>query len=288
MSQETIRPVKWTLPIITLVGVAAAIVTAFFGSGALGGTPVSEAAGGALSADATPVAPAGSAFSIWSVIYLGLAAYALWQLTPTARRSSRQRALRPWALLSALLNAAWIWAVQFDLLIGSVVVIVLLLAVLIRIMFILGAPRTGGWLEVLLVDGTFGLYMGWVSVATLANTYALLVAEGIELFRGIPLGVVGIVVAAGIGVATALISRGRIAPGLATAWGLAWVAVGRTEGQYESQVLVWTAAVAAAVVLLVAVLTRVRSGARIVPQATADATAPEERSGIVARPVRGN
>ncbi|MBB1024382.1 tryptophan-rich sensory protein, partial [Dietzia sp. DQ12-76] len=86
------------MPVVTLLGVAAAIVAAFVGSGALGGTPVADAAGGALSADATPVAPAGSAFSIWSVIYLGLIVYALWQLSPTARRSARQRALRPWAL----------------------------------------------------------------------------------------------------------------------------------------------------------------------------------------------
>src|SRR5699024_9254852 len=63
-------PTAWALPIITLLGAAAALVAAFIGSGALGGTPIAEAAGGVLSADATPVAPAGSAFSIWSVIYL--------------------------------------------------------------------------------------------------------------------------------------------------------------------------------------------------------------------------
>lgn len=67
----------WPMAIITLIGVAAAIVMAFIGSGALGGTPVAEAAGGALSADATPLAPAGTAFSIWSVIYIGLAGYAI-------------------------------------------------------------------------------------------------------------------------------------------------------------------------------------------------------------------
>lgn len=253
---------SWTLPIVTLLGVAAAIVAAFIGSGALGGTPISEAAGGALSADATPVAPAGAAFSIWTVIYVGLAAYALWQLTPTARRSERQQAARPWALLSALLNAAWIWTVQLELLVVSVAVIIVLLAVLIRLMFTLAAPRTGGLAETVVVDGTFGLYLGWVSVAFLANTYAWLADAGATVFTEIPLGVVGIVVAAGIGVATALISRGRIAPALATAWGLVWVAVGRTEGAHESMVLVWTAVIAAAVVLGVAVATRIAARSR--------------------------
>lgn len=254
----------WALPIITVVVVAAAIVVAFIGSGALGGTPIAEAAGGVLSADATPVAPAGSAFSIWSVIYLGLAAYAIWQLTPGARRSVRQAALRPWALASVVLNAVWIWSVQLELILGSVLVIVLLLAVLIRIMFILGAPRTGGITELVVVDGTFGLYLGWVSVAFLANTYAWLADAGADIVTRIPLGVVGIVVAAGIGVATALLSAGRIAPALATSWGLAWVAVGRTEGAYEAPELVWTAVFAAIVVLAIAVAANVavRSRAR--------------------------
>lgn len=247
------EPSGWAMPVITLLVTAAAVVISFVGSGALGGTPVAEAAGGALSADATPVAPAGAAFSIWSVIYTGLAAYAIWQLTPNARRSARQHALRPWALASVVLNAAWIWTVQLDAVWASVLVIIALLATLIRLMYILGAPRTGGVVELVVTDGTFGLYLGWVSVATLANTYAWLAASGVDLVTTVPMGVVGIVAATAIGVATALLSRGRVAPALATAWGLAWVAVGRTEGDYEASVLVWSAAAGSAVVLVVAV-----------------------------------
>lgn len=248
----------WAVPIVTVLGVVAAIAAAFVGSGALGGTPIAEAADGALSADATPVAPAGSAFGIWSVIYVGLAAWALWQFSATARRSPRQRALRPWGLASALLNAGWIWTVQLEWLAVSVVVIVALLAVLIRIMYLLGAPTTGGALETVITDGTFGLYLGWVCVATLANAYAWLSAEGVGLVTEIPVGVVGVVVAAGIGVATAVLSRGRVAPALATAWGLAWIAVGRSAGPFEAAALVWTAGIGAVVVLLAAVLTRAR------------------------------
>ena len=251
--------VGWTLPIITVLGVAAAIVAAFIGSGALGGTPISEAAGGALSADATPIAPAGAAFGIWSLIYLGLAAYAIWQLSTTARRSPRQEAIRPWALASAVLNAAWIWTVQLGWLAVSVLVIVVLLAVLFRLMLLLAAPRTGGIVEMVVTDGTFGLYLGWVSVAFLANTYAWLTASGMDAVTRIPAGVAGIVAAAAIAVATSLLSRGRIAPALATGWGLAWVADGRTEGAFESPVLVWSAAIAVAAVLVVAVAAAVKS-----------------------------
>ncbi|WP_010542217.1 tryptophan-rich sensory protein [Dietzia alimentaria] len=247
------------MPVLTLLGVTAAIIGAFVGSGALGGTPIAEAAGGALSADATPVAPAGAAFSIWSVIYLGLLAYALWQLTPTARGSSRQRTLRPWALASVLLNAAWIWAIQLDAVAVSVSVIVVLLAVLIRAMFVLGAPRAGGVIELTVVDGTFGLYLGWVTVATLANAYAWLVASGVEVVSTIAAGIVGVIAAMVVGIATALLSRGRVAPAVATSWGLAWIAVGRTEGAFASPALAWTAAIGTLAVLLVALLNVLRT-----------------------------
>ncbi len=249
-----IAEVGWAMPIITLIVTAFAIFTAFLGSGAIGGTPIAEAAGGSLSADATPLAPAGAAFGIWSVIYAGLAGYAIWQLFPAAKRSPRQKHLRPWALLSVILNAVWIWTVQFDQLWASVLVITVLLAVLIRIMYILGEPRAGGWPDLILTEATFGLYFGWVLVATFANIFAFLADAGLDIFTDIPVGVGGIVLAGLIGVVTAIVDGGRIAPALATSWGLAWIAVGRTTGGYESQLLVVIAAAASAIVLLTALI----------------------------------
>ncbi len=277
---------QWPMAILTVLVVAAAIAMAYLGSGALGGTAVSEASGGALSADATPVAPASTAFSIWSVIYLGLAAYAIWQLTPTARASERQRALRPWAMLSALLNALWLGMVQWELILGSVLVIVVLLAVLIRIMFVLGIARPRGWVDLVVSDGTFGLYFGWVLLATVANTYAWLASAGVEAFEDEVTGIIGIVVAAAIAVLSAVFSRGRIAPALATAWGLSWVAVARTEGVFEDDALVWTAGLAAAVILVVAIVVRVMDERGNGPSARPDETQEtEEHAAIADEPV---
>ena len=91
---------------VVLVSAVLALVGAFIGSGAAGGTPIAEASGGALSADATPVAPAGPAFAIWSVIYAGLIAYAIWQLLPAQTRAPRHRRLGYPIALSLILNAA--------------------------------------------------------------------------------------------------------------------------------------------------------------------------------------
>lgn len=235
-----------------MLAVGASIVAAFVGSGALGGTPIQNAADGWLSADGTPLAPGTRAFSIWSVIYTGLAAYAVVQLLPSRRTDERHRSLRPWAAASAVLNAGWIWVVQAGWLALSVVVIVALLAVLARILVLLMARPVGGALDAVVTDGTFGLYLGWVSVATVANTAAWLGASGFRAF-GVPVDTAAsivLAVAAGIGLLLALYTSGRFAPAAALAWGLAWIAVGRLDGGTESVPIAWAAGIASAVVIL--------------------------------------
>jgi len=130
-----------TRQVVVVVSAVVAIVGSVIGSGLAGGTPIQDAAGGALSASATPIAPAGGAFSIWSIIYLGLVAYAIWQALPAHRTDTRQRRLGYWVAASLVLNAAWILSIQFDALALSLPIIVLLLVVLIRTFLICVATR---------------------------------------------------------------------------------------------------------------------------------------------------
>ena len=263
MDTATRPPALWA-PWAVLLCVALSIAAAFAGSGALGGTPIKDAAGGWLSADGTPLAPGTGAFSIWTLIYAGLAAYAIWQALPAQRTSARHAALRPWAAASAGLNALWIWVVQAGWLGASVLVIVLLLAVLARILVLLNRWPAANGVERALADGTFGLYLGWVTVATLANAAAWLGASGFDAF-GLPVEVAAgalLAVAALIGVATAAFGGRRLAPALALAWGLAWIAAGRQDGGIESAAIAWAAGLAAAVVLLAAVALRLGAGPR--------------------------
>ncbi|PIE26011.1 MAG: hypothetical protein CSA58_11775 [Micrococcales bacterium] len=57
---------------------AVCVFGTLLGTGVIG-TRVAESSGGALASDTTRLAPAPAAFSIWSVIYLGLAAYTVYQ-----------------------------------------------------------------------------------------------------------------------------------------------------------------------------------------------------------------
>lgn len=264
MKQQTS---SWTAPVLTVVAVAVSIVGAFIGSGVWVGTPISEAAGGWLSTTATPLAPGEGAFRIWSVIYLGLAGYAVWQLGGAARASTRQRALRPWAILSAALNAAWVWMVQLGLLTGSVLVIIALLIVLVRMLILLTASRPGSWAELILSDGAFGLYLGWVCVATVANISAWLGSLGATTFTGWTVAAYAVLaVAAAVGIGMAVYTGGRFAPSLSLSWGLLWIAAGRLGGAPEWEDVAWGAAAGGVAVLAATVLVRVRSKLPLSPQ----------------------
>lgn len=252
------RPKDLARAIIVLAAFAVTIGMVLFGSGALGGTPTSEAAGGALSATATELAPATGAFSIWSVIYIGLGALVVWQLLPRQRSSERHRAVGGLLVPALVLNGLWLVVVQFDLLGLSIIVMSALLASLLALIVILQRTSATSRLDTLITDGTIGLYLGWVSVATAANVAALLAAVGFRPDPAWPWAIAVLVVVAAIGSALALWSRGRIAPSLAMVWGLSWIAVGRLTDEPQSVPTGVTALVAAASIAVTTLVARLR------------------------------
>jgi hypothetical protein len=240
------------------------LVAAMFGAGVLGGTPVAELQDGALAADATYLAPAGPAFSIWSVVYVGLIVYAVWQALPGRRTDDRQRTLGWWIALSEVLNGLWLVSAQFTTLPLTVLAIVLLLLALC-VIFRRTLARPGrGWADRLFVDGVNGLHLGWVTLATVANITAWLTRSAPAAWESAAAlwGIVVLVVVAVIGMGLAGIAGGRLAPALALSWGLSWVAVGRLGGEPRSTLIGISALVVAVLVLATAVLRRVRSAQR--------------------------
>lgn len=229
------------------------IVAAMVGTGLFGGTPVQDLQDGALDADGSFLAPATTAFSIWSVIYLGLFAYTVWQAFPAQRDRDRQRSLG-WLIAGTMvLNGAWLVTAQFGTLPLTVLAIVVLLA-LLGVTFHRAVAVPGrGLADALLIDGVTGLHLGWVTLATVANTTAWLTtivpssaAESASLW-----GVLVLAVVAVIGIAIAWASHWRVAPGLAMAWGLVWIGVGRLVFEPENTVIGVTAIVVAAIVIVV-------------------------------------
>lgn len=255
-----------TRQVVVVVSAVLALIGSFIGSGAVIGTPIQEQVGGALTADSTLIAPAGPAFSIWSVIYTGLIAYAIWQLLPKQAARERNRLIGYPIVVTMLLNAAWIFSVQGGLLWLSCIVIVVLLAALLVTFVLLQRTRARGQgiVESIVLDGTMGLYLGWVSIATAANITAGLQTAGFDGFGVEPTvwGIVIVTVAGIAGLAIALFGRGRLSPTASLAWGLAWVAVSRTTGELVSQPVATAAVTVAAVLVVATIVIRLTSGRR--------------------------
>lgn len=245
--------------IIILVSSVVAIIAAFIGSGAFFGTPIQQAAGGFLDADSTLIAPGTGAFSIWSVIYTGMLAYAIWQVLPAQRSDLRQVQIGWWVAASLILNAIWIGVVQADLLYLSLPVIALLLIVLCRIFVILRRTTPKNTVEIIVADGAIGLYLGWVIIATTANATAILVAAGFDGFGIAPemWSTLVLTVAAAIGIALAFWGSGRLTPTLALCWGIAWVAIARFTDQPYSPATGVAAIVATVLVVVATIVARV-------------------------------
>lgn len=227
------------------------LIAAVIGAGVLGGTPVQDLQGGALGADGSYLAPAKNAFSIWSVIYIGLVAYAVWQALPSQRANVRQRAIGWWIALTMVLNGLWLVTAQFLTLALTVVVMLLLLAALaftFRRTVVIPRER---WTDAVLINGVTGLHLGWVTLAAVANISAWLtqiVPQG-WADASATFGVAVLIVVGLIGLAIGWFSRGRLMPAVAISWGLSWVAVGRLTGEPSSDVIGIVAIVVAIVVL---------------------------------------
>ena len=120
--------------------------------------------------------PAGYVFSIWSIIYLGLIAYAVYQALPAQRENTRLRQTGWWFVLSCVGNSIWLFLWHYGFFAVSVLLMLTLLISLIMVYLRLGVGRGPvPWGERWLVHVPFSIYLGWVTVATIANITAFLI-----------------------------------------------------------------------------------------------------------------
>ena len=145
--------------------------------------------------------------------------------------------------------------------VGALVVIAALVVVLIIAFARLLPSRPYSTVQAVVLDGVVGLYLGWVSIATVANAAAALVGAAGSPRAGTvatTLAVLVLLVAAGIGVAMALGGRGRLAPAASLTWGLVWIAIARFTGELQSTVVGVVAVLAAGAVVVSTVVVRLR------------------------------
>jgi benzodiazapine receptor len=177
--------------------------------------------------------PAAYVFSIWGLIYLGLIAFAIYQLLPAQRAAPRLRRVGYWFALSCLLNGLWIvlWhAQQFP---ATLLVMLALLASLIVIYQRLAISQvrvSAAAAQRWLVDLPFSIYLGWISVATIANAADVLHYLG---WDGAPFGPQAwtiLMLAAGLALAALMaFRRADLAYGLVVVWAFAGIALKQSD-----------------------------------------------------------
>jgi translocator protein len=119
--------------------------------------------------------PAGYVFSIWGLIYLGLIAYTIYHSLPS-QRTNPVLAKTGWIVsLSSIANGAWIYFWHYGYYAVTLLVMLILLACLLAIYQRLNIGRTRFSVrEKWIVSIPFSNYLGWITVATIANATALL------------------------------------------------------------------------------------------------------------------
>jgi hypothetical protein len=171
--------------------------------------------------------PAGYVFSIWGLIYLGLIVFAVYQALPSQRENPRLRATGWWISLGGLANITWIFLWHYEQFPLTLIAMLVLLATLIVTYLRLGigqapAPLAERWAVRLL----FSIYLGWITVATVANVTSLLDYLNWDGFGVAPEIWMGIALAAVLAIATLMnFTRRDVAYALVILWALAGISL---------------------------------------------------------------
>lgn len=165
------------------IGNAIAFVITVYVNGLANAIPINGKTTGELS-DLYPnlFVPIGFTFSIWGVIYLLLLVFIIYQLIAAfgkTTNSSFISRIGPWFIISAIANCSWILAWHYMLTGLSMIIMIVLLISLIKMYLNLrDNESTISKSERYAVLVCFSVYLGWITVATIANATAVLVGLG--------------------------------------------------------------------------------------------------------------
>ncbi len=166
-----------SLSILNLIGFLGTVVV----NGLANALPLNNKTTGELS-DQYPnlFVPAGLTFSIWGVIYILLAIFVIYGLIISIKNNTQKTAfienIGILFFISSLANIGWIFAWHYEILAMSLILMLVILGSLITIYLRLRIGKSDSTLsERYLVHLPFSVYLGWITIATIANVTAVLV-----------------------------------------------------------------------------------------------------------------
>jgi hypothetical protein len=213
----------------------AAFLAVVFVNGLAGSTTLIGGKATAQVSDVNPtlITPAGYVFSIWGVIYVLLGVFVVFQVLPSEKGREFREKVGWLFIISSILNIVWLFLWQFEYLALSVIVMFLLLATLILIYLRLEIGKSKVQLrEKIAFHLPFSVYLGWITIASIANVAATLVSVNWDGF-GISQetwAIIIVIIALLIAMLVAL-TRKDIAYGLVVIWALLGIAVKQSLNQ---------------------------------------------------------
>ncbi|MCB8926672.1 MAG: tryptophan-rich sensory protein [Ardenticatenaceae bacterium] len=163
------KPLTKTLQIVNI----AALLLALSMNGLSNALPLNGRTAGEIS-DALPsfFTPAGYTFSIWGLIYTALIGFTIYQALPAQRNNWLLGRIGWGFALSSVFNAGWLLAWHYGYYALSIFIMLSLLVTLIVVYTRLEIGKPNAKLSLAdrgLVQFPFSIYLGWITVATIAN-----------------------------------------------------------------------------------------------------------------------
>jgi hypothetical protein len=241
------------LAILNLIGFLGTVIV----NGLANSLPINNKTTGELS-DQYPnlFVPAGMTFSIWGLIYLLLAIFVVYSLVVAIRKetedSSFIKSIGVLFFINCLANSGWIFAWHYEVLPLSLVLMLILLGSLIAIYLRLRTGKSdSARTEKYLVHLPFSIYLGWITIATIANVTALLIDINWNAFGlGEPFWTVAVIIV-GIAIALSILfTRRDIFYCLVVDWALLGILLKRLADSTPVQSVIITAIIGMVVVSL--------------------------------------
>jgi hypothetical protein len=207
--------------------------------------------------------PAGLTFSIWGIIYILIIMFAAYQARDLfSKKKIEMQFLKKtsyYFLLAGLANMGWIFAWHYQQVLLSLIIMLVLLFSLIKLFLNLEIGKGNiSRKERLFVQIPISVYLGWITVATIANITALLVTINWNGF-GISevIWTMFVIVAALAITLLMLITRKDVAYSLVIVWALLGIYIKRTDITYGIQNDIALTAIVCAAIIVLAIIVEV-------------------------------
>jgi hypothetical protein len=214
-----------------------------------------------IEATPNPATPAGYAFAVWGVIYVGALAYSIYQALPANAADPLLRRIGWLTAAGFALCCAWLVAARFGP-IWLTVPIIVGMALCLGTALVISArwPAELSVASRLLIVAPLAVYVGWLSAATFVNAADVLPGydtQGIGPAADV-LGILVVALAAAVSLALSAVIGGNLFYSVTVLWALAAIVVRNAQsgpGGPELGIVAWSAIVAIGLLLLATVLT---------------------------------